>query len=72
MHGLALLQILQAIGGGAKALAVPNTSASFTWTPKCVATSAGKGAIYIWAQEDLALNPTDDAEEDSEDDKKWM
>ena len=26
--------ILQAIGGGSKSLAVPNTSSSFTWTAK--------------------------------------
>ena len=49
-------KILHAIGGGAKALSVPNTSASFTWTAKEVASSGGRGAIYIWAQADMALN----------------
>ena len=49
-------KILQAIGGGSKSLAVPNTSSSFTWTAKEVANSAGRGAIYIWAQADLTCN----------------
>lgn len=49
---------------------MPNTSASFKWTPKGVANSAGKGAIYIWAQEDLALAPTVPVE-DAEEDKEW-
>ena len=57
-------KILHAIGGGAKALAVPNTSASFTWTAKEVASSGGRGAIYIWAQADMALNNRKDDDED--------
>jgi len=61
-------KILHAIGGGAKALALPNTSASFTWTAKEVASSGGRGAIYVWAQADMALNNRKDDDEDS----LWM
>ena len=53
-------KILQAIGGGSKSLAVPNTSSSFVWTPKEVANSAGKGAIYVWAQADFTCNPDEE------------
>ena len=62
-------KILHAIGGGAKALSVPNTSASFTWTAKEVASSGGRGAIYIWAQADMALNTNG---KDAANDCLWM
>ena len=48
-------KILHAIGGGAKALSV--------------ASSGGRGAIYIWAQADMALNTNG---KDAENNCLWM
>ena len=48
-------KILHAIGGGAKALSV--------------ASSGGRGAIYIWAQADMALNTNG---KDAANDCLWM
>lgn len=62
-------KILHAIVGGAKSLSVPNTSASFTWTAKEVASSGERGAIYIWSQADMALNTS---RKDAEEEWLWM
>ena len=63
------VKILHAMGGGAKALSVPNTSASFTWTAKEVASSGVRGTIYIWAQADMALHTNG---KDAENECLWM
>ena len=63
------VKILHAMGGGAKALSVPNTSASFTWTAKEVASSGVRGTIYIWAQADMALHTNGN---DTENECLWM
>ena len=66
--------ILHPIGGGSKSLTVPKTSTSFKWTAKEVAKAAGKGTVYIWAQDDLDLcfndNDLEAIPSDSKDD--WM
>ena len=45
--------ILHPIGGGSKSLTVPSISSSFSWTAKEICKAAGRGAIYIWVQDDL-------------------
>ena len=46
-------QILQSAGGGTKSLVVPGWSTSFLWTAKQVVATAGRGAIYILAKQEL-------------------
>lgn len=46
--------ILHAIGGGSKSLTAPRTSASFVWNAKEVCKAAGRGSLYILAEDDLA------------------
>ena len=46
-------QILQSAGGGTKSLVVPGRSTSFVWTAKQVVATAGRGAIYILAKQEL-------------------
>ena len=46
------------MAGGSRALMIPCTSSSFTWSVKDLISSAGKGAIYILAGKDIIL-PTD-------------
>ena len=46
--------VLHPIEGGSKTLTVPNTSFYFVWTAKEVCKAAGRGAIYLWAIDDLA------------------
>ena len=63
------------IGGGSRNLTLPNVSATFAWTAKEVAKAAGKGAIYIWAQEDLRLPNNDEvviSDTEVESDDNWM
>ena len=60
--------ILHPIGGGSRSLTVPRTSTSFVWTAKEVAKVAGKGSIYIWAQDDLDVEDTDVIIVESDDD----
>ena len=57
MGGSATFQFkfLQLVGGGCRTLFDPQTSSSFEWTAKDVAQSAGRGAIYILAEDELAL-----------------
>ena len=58
---------LHPIGGGSKCLTLPNTSLSFVWTAKEVAKAAGKGAIYILADEiDLVSEEEEKSEDDDE------
>ena len=67
--------VLHPIGGGSKNLTLPNVSATFAWTAKEVAKAAGKGAIYIWAQEDLRLPNNDEvviSDTEVESDDNWM
>ena len=49
------VKFLQSVGGGCKTLFDPQTSSSFEWTAKEVAQSAGRGAIYILAEDELVL-----------------
>ena len=51
-------KFLQSVSGGSRALMVPCTSSSSTWSVKDLISSAGKGAIYILAGKDTIL-PTD-------------
>ena len=46
--------ILHPIGGGSKCLTIPRMSTSFAWSAKEVCKAAGRGAIYILAEDDLA------------------
>ena len=57
MGGKASFQFkfLQPVGGGCKSLFDPQTSSSFEWTAKDVVQSAGRGAVYILAEDDLVL-----------------
>ena len=41
--------------GGCRTLFDPQTSSPFEWTAKDVAQSAGRGAIYIIAEDELVL-----------------
>ena len=59
---------LHPIGGGSKSLTLPNTSQSFVWTAKEVAKAAGKGAIYILANEIDLVSEEEDAEKSEDDD----
>ena len=67
MGGNATFQFtfLQLVGGGCRTLFDPQTSSSFEWTAKDVAQSAGRGAIYILAEDELVLpeKPTVDEPE---------
>ena len=48
---------LQPTGVGTKTLSIPPVSDTFSWTPQQVAKLGGnKQAIYILAQEDLAVS----------------
>lgn len=48
-------KFLQPVGGGCKSLFDPHTSSSFEWGARDVVQSAGHGAIYILAEDDLVL-----------------
>ena len=48
-------KFLQLVGGGCKSLFDPQTSSSFEWAAKDVVQSAGRGAIYILAEDELTL-----------------
>ena len=53
---------------------MPQISTSFKWTAKEVAKAAGKGAVYIWAQDDLDLcfNDNDSKAIPSDSEDAWM
>lgn len=63
-------KFLQMIGGGARCLTVPCTSPTFEWTAQDVASSAGKGAVYILAEKQT-IAPDGELECDSNEGSSW-
>ena len=51
-------KFLQSVGGGCRALFDPSTSSTFEWNAKELVQSAGRGAIYIQAEDDLYMCAT--------------